>query len=91
MKNWASNSKGVLEDWFTACDQYVAPEYGLYLCGSLNGKNIRTSRIIDVDGIFVKTRNSVYELGSVKPEFLDYLKSINKEFDKNNPIKIIKR
>jgi hypothetical protein len=91
-----------LENW-SCCtdidDPYMAPELkvilgGLHLQGSVfghpkfeDGKHVTTSRITDVNGKIVKTRNTEYELGEVNPEFKEFVTKSGAAWDDANPIK----
>ncbi len=69
----------------------MAPEIrGITICGDYGGQCIRTSLVESVDGKIVKTRSgSTYQLGTVKPQFLDYLKECGYKFDPENPIRTV--
>lgn len=55
-----------------------------------NGTKVRTSRILSSNGRLISTfGGSVYELGTVSTEYMDYLRSINRELDVTNPVKVI--
>ncbi len=87
-----------LENW--TCRQggsgYEAPEISaLLLEGEVynhpvhrhfDGKGITTSNVVSVDGRTVQTRNTTYELGEAKPEYVQWMKDNNIAFDPENPI-----
>jgi hypothetical protein len=58
-----------------------------------NGSHITTTPIWRVDGRFVVTKSgSHYELvGDPEPGYLEYLKTIGREYDPENPIKVRRR
>lgn len=81
-------------------DPYLPPEmFGIYLAGEIygrggrfvDGKKVWTSRVVSVNGRMITTKSgSVYELvGDPEPEYLAFLKEIDKEYDPINPIKVI--
>ncbi len=89
-----------LENWcVTAVDPWAAPETGASLGGyvynhpnHIDGTPIVTSRIVETEGRFVTTyTGSVYELGEPAPLYVEYLKTIHKELDPINPVKMIKK
>jgi len=52
-----------------------------------DGKRVRTSAIHEVNGRIVKTRSgSVYGLGIPNPDWAEFMKRINKDFDPENPL-----
>lgn len=91
-----------LENWSVvpgSSDPYMAPELqSICLFGEVyghpnprhhDGKIVRTSRVMDVSGKVVKTYSgSVYELGVVSPDYVEWMKSNNIPFDPENPITI---
>jgi hypothetical protein len=92
MKNWTNDCKGTIDNWYTSGNSFAAPELSiLVVCGDFNNKKIQTSKILDVDGAFIKTVNSVYKLGDPAPEFIQWLSDNNKSFDPKNPIKVLSR
>lgn len=66
-----------LDDWAVVTDPYLAPEIQRpKLCGKVynhnfrkDGEEITTSAIVKVEGRLVHTRNSVYELLDIDPEW----------------------
>lgn len=75
-------------------DAFRAPELD-YRClvgfRDQQEKPVRTSSIASVEGRKVTTvSGSVYILEDINPEYLDYINSSGREFDPENPIKIIK-
>ena len=88
-----------LENWRTASssdDPYRPPELNSVCLKGIvkghrrkeDGTEVFTSSIRDSQGKYVLTSNTLYKLGSPKEEFLEYLKSIGKEFDPLNPVKM---
>lgn len=91
-----------LENWSVVhgnhgnTDSYIAPEFQS-LRGKVynhprhkDGTVVKTSRIIEISGKIVKTYSgSVYELGEVSPEYVDWMKKNNIEMDQENPIKFV--
>lgn len=81
LENWAIISIG---------NEYTAPEVMRYLAtGEVygnpefpDGYPVTTSylRKIDLDGLEVHTRNSVYTLGNPKEDYLEYLKDHKPEW-----------
>jgi hypothetical protein len=95
LKNWAVVQSPNM-------DPYMPPEaYGIYLSGEIygrggrftDGKRVTTSRVVSVDGRLITTQSgSVYELvGDPEPGYLSYLKETGKEYNKENPIKVINK
>lgn len=84
----------ILECWSVTqkeCDPYVPPEArNVYLQGSVfghpkfpDGTFIRTSHIVDVDDRMVTTaRGSVYTLGAVSQEYLEWCERVGVEIPK---------
>lgn len=59
--------------------------------GKTNNRNIITSAIKYVDGRRVITiNNSVYHLGKVNPQYVEWCKSRGIKFDEENPIHVKK-
>ncbi len=84
--------RGVIENWWTepGGNGFTAPEIaGIVICGDFEGRPIRTSTVARVEGTVVYTRNSVYQLGTIKPQFLAYLKQCKYKFDPENPIRMV--
>lgn len=85
----------LLDNWSTvvhSMDPYIAPELNIALRGKVyghlrfeDGSTVVTSSIIEAAGRFVKTKNTVYELGEVNKDFLSWCKDNNVYFDLNNP------
>jgi len=81
-------------------DAYRAPEQGgLVLRGRAqghpkhrDGRRVMTSHIVKVNGRTITTvSGSVYELvGDPEPQYLEFLESIGKKYDRDNPIKVVK-
>ena len=78
-------------------DMYTAPECRSYIiCGNVynhksyeDGKFIRTSAIVNVNGRIVETYSgSIYELGKPDEDYLKFLKEINYEYNEENPINV---
>lgn len=67
-----------LENWSVVVEEnrYLPPEsQGKCIKGTRpDGKRIRTSPIQSAEGRIIQTQNSEYELGEVKPEFLEWCK-----------------
>lgn len=57
--------KGKIEDWVAYFDNRSLDAH-FHIMGTMNGSPISTSRIISFDGMCVRTRNSIYELGFPK-------------------------
>ncbi len=86
--------KGVIENWWTAPggNGFTAPEIaGIVICGDFEGRPIRTSSVVRTEGKTVYTRNSVYQLGSIEPKFLNHLKTCGYKFDPENPIRLVNK
>jgi len=90
-----------LNNWSTTTinnDPYLAPELRkIHLQGKVtghpcfpDGHQITTTRIIDADGLVVKTKNTTYHLGTIDPGFEAWLAEHRPDFDPENPITIIK-
>jgi len=91
IKNWAV---------CTDSNEYTAPEaVYCYLHGEIyghplypDGKAVNTSYIKSSEGRFITTKSRVYELdGPPSDSYMEYLKSINHEYDPENPIKFKER
>ena len=81
LENWSVTLRG---------DYYTPPEACSKCLQGLNedGFNIVTSPIVAVNGRVVTTYSgSVYLLGTVDPNYLDWLKDNNMPYDEVNPIK----
>lgn len=92
-----------LENWatITSPDPWLAPELQrLYLVGTVynhsdperhpDGKEIRTSYIVEAQGRVVKTASgSVYKLGRIDPDFREFLRTERPGWDWRNPITVI--
>lgn len=86
-----------LEDWSLKSDPYAAPEVRTQhlhgLCPnhprgrSHPDKPILTSRIVEVDGRYVRTRSgTIYHLGSIAAQFREYLREIGRDYDSTRPL-----
>ena len=70
-----NTSKGIIENWklvaggkFTG---YTPPEcITRIIIGEINDKPIVTSNIVSVEGRFVETQNSIYELGTPDESYI---------------------
>ena len=61
---------------------------GFVADGSLKGRHIVTSYIVDVEGREVKTKSgSTYRLGKIDPNYRKWLKTDRPNWDWRNPIK----
>ena len=91
-----------LENWATVVTSiWLAPEVQrLHLAGTVynhsdsdrhpDGKEIRTSYIVEAKGRIVKTvSGSVYKLGKIDPEFRKFLKKERPDWDWRNPVTVI--
>ncbi len=88
----------IIENWWTepGGDMFTAPEArGIVICGECDHPKavktgiIRTSTVKSVEGKVVKTLNSTYVLGTIKPQFLAYLKECGYTYDPENPIRMV--
>lgn len=81
------NNWGVVSDE----DPYCPPELQYqYLVGDFNGKRVQTSRIVNVDGNLITTKNSTYRLLEPAKDYIEYLKSKNIELPtREEPIRWI--
>lgn len=79
-------------------DTFLAPEQArLVLIGEVvghprkpDGLVVRTSPVVKVDGRIVTTNSgTVYELGDINPDYLDWLCESGRQYDYDNPIKVI--
>lgn len=67
-----------IENWSVRSDPWSAPA------------RIRTSRIVAAQGRLVTTESgSVYLLGEADPAYVEFLKSIGRESDEANPVKVV--
>lgn len=92
-----------IENWRVVVrdkDFYKAPECGVNcLSGDVyghprheDGTCVTTTKIVDSDGKFVKTRSgSLYELGVMDADYCDWLEENGLEFDPECPIKVYHR
>ena len=94
---------GTLDLWAVvsaSSDPYRAPEQaGIAISGILRdasphddreGRRVWTSRVVSVNGRVVTTRSgSVYHLGSIHPEYREWIRKNRPEWDWRNPIKDI--
>lgn len=84
-----------LHNWavVTDNDPFKAPEIrGSYLRGTREDelKPVVTSRIMSVNGREITTRNTIYVLGEIDLEYLQWIKDDGLEYDYDNPIKMKK-
>lgn len=71
------------------CPERVADKSRAKVPGTSH-KMITTSRIVRSEGRLVTTKSgSVYELGTVDPGYVEYLRSIGRTLDEANPVKVI--
>jgi len=83
-----------LNNWFVPdLDPFKAPEIkdGLHIIGVRSTDNVRviTSEVITCTGRLVRTNSgTLYMLGTVDSEYLNWMKEKNIAFDPANPIKI---
>ena len=92
----------ILQNWrCVSCsyNPYLAPELrGLSLTGNAyghpkfeDGKNIRTSAVVLVDGRVVQTRSGTrYLLGRVDPDYRKYLRKIRPDWNWRQPLRMEK-
>jgi len=86
--------KYILNNWsvISTADPYDAPEaVKTYLHGtrSEDNKTVKTSRIVKVNGKEITTKSgSIYVLGTISPEYLQWMKENNIQYNENQPIKI---
>lgn len=94
------SDKKILKEWAVVLsykNPFLPPEANpICLAGKVyghprfdDGHSVRTSPVIGANGREISTESgSVYLLeGSPEQEYLDYLQSIGKEYDADNPIK----
>jgi len=83
-----------LNNWYVPdIEPFQAPEvkHYLYLIGTRSTDNVRviTSHVISTKGRIVRTNSgTLYFLGTVEKEYLDWMNEHNIDFDINNPVKI---
>lgn len=88
-----------LENWsvtYSLEDCYVAPELrGGALLGTCyghpkhkDGSVVKTSQIKKAMGKIVQTRNTIYELGSPDPDYLEWLENHDYNYDPDMPVKV---
>jgi hypothetical protein len=88
MNTYYINNWSVVEEPWNG---YTAPECRrVQLKGIRNGeeKYVRTSNIKGVEGKTVYTKNSVYHLQDIDPEYLAHIKEKGYDYDPENPIKV---
>ena len=89
-----------INNWsfITLSDGYTAPENAAFhLIGDVVGHptigdraNQLTSRVQDANGRLIMTRNTMYELGTPSPAFIEYCKDEGIDLDLDDPFKSIK-
>ena len=78
-----------LERWST-CFEDERVRRRLCLRGDVDGRRVVTSGIVAVDGRRVVTRSgTVYELGSVDPDYRRWLVETGQRLDEVNPIRLV--
>ena len=83
-----------LRQWSVVLDNdpYAAPEVrGIMLKGYRDDEtdhHVITSKVMKVEGRKVTTRNSVYLLEDIEPEYLQWMKDNNVPYDDDVPIRI---
>lgn len=73
-------------------DPYRAPEVrSLHLHGFRDDEQnaIVTSRVMEVNGRTITTRNNIYILEDIHPEYLEWMGKNNMKYDYENPIKMV--
>jgi hypothetical protein len=83
-----------ITNWSVGSDAYDAPELKVIrLMGTLeSGKRIITSPVVDVAGRSVRTASgSVYLLGDIAPDYLQWMQENNMPYDHEQPIKAVQR
>lgn len=79
----------------TVPDAYTPPEQIVYILQGniyghpyhIEGKYVRTSRIISAKGRIIQTKNTTYKLGRIDEDYRKWLKKNKPEWDYRNPIK----
>lgn len=85
-----------MENWYTTRERYP-DEAGAQLIGDIpradgSVRTVLTSPIVKVEGRLVRTRSGTwYELGTAHPDFVEYLRSHDYQFDPENPIRTVKK
>ena len=79
-----------IEQWGIVRDPYLAPERGgQQLVGKVDGVGVKTSELVEVNGLVVRTASgSVYLLGEPSPEYLAWCRENGIAFDPACPIKV---
>lgn len=90
----------VIENWFVSdvSGPHTPPEHrSIVVCGEVHGHKsrpdgdkIQTSRIQSIRGKVIATLNSKYRLGTVKKDYLDWMKEKGIEFNPDKPIRVKK-
>lgn len=81
-------SKGIIEQWQVCYDNEMLckEDRHFHIVGIVKGKLVNTSRIKRIDGRYVITKNSVYELGipfkSLRKSEYELLQSLIEEGEK---------
>lgn len=83
----------LIENWFIGrkTDPFQAPEtaYNI-ICGIVDGVKIATSMIVDNNGRMITTASgTVYELGEISQDYLNWMKENDIPYDCDNPIKTV--
>ena len=71
---------------------YTAPEcQTIHLMGYRDNEehSVMTSRVMEVNGRTITTRNNIYILEDIDPDYLKFLKKNNIPYDQDNPIKLV--
>lgn len=74
--------------WSLVLHSEASYEFGVCLFGYRDNeeKKVKTSPIVSVNGILIKTKNSTYLLEDADPEYMKWVLSKNVDYDPNNPI-----
>lgn len=75
-------------------DEWAAPEQArICLVGNVDEVGrVRTTYVVVIDGPYVQTRSgTVYRLGTVDPDYLDFLRDNDYQFDPRHPIRKVSK
>ena len=90
-----------IENWFVRRrhrDPFMAPECNPVVLGGevyghprkRDGTGVRTSAIVDVDGLLVRTESgTTYQLGKIDPEYEKWMRENEVKYDPANPIRVV--
>lgn len=72
-------------------NRYLAPELReRVICGEMDGENVMIRKISHTEGRVVICKNGdKYMLGTIKPDYREYIRENGWSYDSKNPVKIV--